>query len=115
MSKLVLLTLLQIFTTQSTIAQVAGVKDLLRDPAISIRCKALMRERDEKIAIRQKLTSLLERSKSIKKSAPSNRKSALTNLEITQGEIQNYLRFVSLRVRSMEENIVRKGCPGIAL
>jgi hypothetical protein len=68
-------------------------KTVVTDPAISRRCDALMKQRYEKIDHKQKITGLLERNKRLTQ-----------ELRHTLNQIQN-----------REENIIRKGCPGITL
>lgn len=99
----------------SSLAQVTGARDILKDPAISSRCKALIKERNEKVIIKQKLFSLIKRNKKLLKRAPENKKSAILQLEVNARQLQNRLRLTKFRIQSMEENIVRQGCPGMTL
>lgn len=103
------------FTICNSLAQVAGVKDLLKDPAISTRCKVLIKERNKKIRVKQKLHGLVKRNQQLFKIAPENKKSARMKLEINSRQLQNQLRLTKYRIQSMEENIVRQGCPGLTL
>jgi hypothetical protein len=113
--KIMFLTLLLALSAIPGYTQVAGVKDIIRDPAISLRCKALIKDRNGKIRIKQKLNALLQRNKKLSKQVPGNKKTLKMKLDITKTELSNYLRLTKLRIRAMEENIVRKGCPGISL
>lgn len=90
-------------------------QNIIEDPTISLRCKRLLEERNEKVFHQQKLKALLKRTKKLEKHSSQNRTSALKQIEITQTEIENDLRLTSMRIQSMEENIIRKGCPGIRL
>lgn len=96
-------------------SQVEGVRDIIKDPSVSKRCKSLIHERDEKIHTQQKINSLILRNKKLLKRAQSNQVSAIKRLEITQTSLENNLRLTKYRIKAMEENIVRKGCPGISL
>jgi len=40
---------------------------------------------------------------------------ALQNLTLHKIQLENNVRLATLRLKNMEENIVRKGCPGITL
>jgi len=91
------------------------VRDIIHDPAVSRRCKALLSERTEKIKLQQKLNSLLLRNQKLQHKSKPNQKSVKTRLELNHVQVKNNLRLVQMRLKSMEENIVRKGCPGITL
>ena len=95
--------------------QANEIRDIIHDPAISRRCKALLSERTDKIRIQQKLNSLLLRNKKLQHKSKPNQKSVKTRLELNYIQVRNNLRLVQMRLKSMEENIVRKGCPGITL
>jgi Tfp pilus assembly protein PilO len=107
-------TFLAIGTTAS-LAQVTGVRDILKDPVISSRCKALIKERNKKIQVKQKLFSLIKRNEKLLKLAPRNKESAIMKLEVNASKLQNKLRLTKFSIQSMEENIVRQGCPGMTL
>lgn len=90
-------------------------QSIIEDPTISLRCKRLLEERNEKIVYQQKLKTLLQRTQKLEKHSAQNRTSAIKQIQISQNEIENDLRLTSMRIQSMEENIIRKGCPGIRL
>lgn len=90
-------------------------QSIIEDPTVSLRCKSLLEERNEKIIYQQKLKTLLQRTKKLEKHSAQNRESAIKQIQISQNEIENDLRLTSMRIQSMEENIIRKGCPGIRL
>ena len=92
-----------------------NILDVITDPAVSKRCKALITERNQKIENKQKLTSLLRRNTKLLNKVKVNQKLVTKKLEITKISLQNNLRLTKFRIKSMEENIVRKGCPGISL
>jgi predicted membrane protein len=96
-------------------AQVSGVVDVIRDPKVSRRCKALISARNEKVKVNRRLNSLLKRTEKMQKRLKPNQKSLSLRLELNQTEIQNNIRLSQLRIQTMEENIVRRGCPGISL
>ncbi len=109
-----LILLITLFPTIS-FAQLSEVNDIIRDPAISRRCKALLKERSEKIIVQQKLTSLIMRNKKLQNKSLQSQQVVLGKLELLETRLKNNLRLTKLRVSSMEESIVRKGCPGITL
>ena len=112
--KAIFLTLL-IMLCSSAFGQVSGIKDLIRDPALSFRCKALLSQRNDKVLVRQKLEALYKRTKSLWKKTPSRRTTMRKKLKLTGRQIKNQLQLSKMRIRHMEEDIIRKGCPGITL
>lgn len=91
------------------------IRDIITDPAVSKRCKYLIDRRNDKIRVQQRLNSLLQRSEKLLLRVKPEEKSIQTNLEFAKTRIENTLSLTKLKVRKMEENIVRKGCPGISL
>lgn len=96
-------------------AQTPELNDVINDPSISFRCKELIKDRNTKITVKQKLKSLLKRNEKLLTKTPDNKKSAKGRLEVSYNEIKNEIYLLNMRIRSMEEDIVRKGCPGIRL
>lgn len=92
-----------------------SVKEILTDPNLSIRCKELMQERNDKVKIRQRLSALLQRNQNLLKQTPAMRVAMRRRLESSQVTIRNELYLTTLQVQSMEESIIRSGCPGINL
>lgn len=107
--------LLFILITLSSLSYSQEIRDIITDPAVSKRCKYLIDRRNDKIQIQQRLNSLLQRSEKLLKRVKPQEKSIKTNLEFAKTRIENTLSLTKLKVRKMEENIVRKGCPGISL
>ena len=101
------------FLTSTALAQNAIYREIITDPVLSRRCKELIKERKEKIDIKSKLNSLYLRNEILQKRTKPNQESVRQRLEINQTQIKNNLRLTTLKVNSMEENIIRKGCPGI--
>jgi len=93
----------------------SNVQDIIKDPIISRRCKGLLKQRSEKISIKQKLNSMLLRNQKLLRKAKPSQKNVKKRLDIHKTLLKNDLRLTTLRIKSMEENIVRKGCPGITL
>ena len=115
MKYLMILVLMTTFFSRSALTQVDGVIDVIRDPSISRRCKSLIQDRNQKIKTHQRLNALLKRSKLLSKRVKKNQTSSRNRLESTTAEIENNIRLSRLRIKTMEEDIVRKGCPGISL
>lgn len=98
-----------------TYSQVDELNDVVSDPAISRRCKALLQERADKIKVIQSTQALILRNKKLQKSAKPKQKLVKDRLEINLVQLNNNLRLSQIKLKSMEENIIRKGCPGITL
>ena len=84
-------------------------------PVLSLRCKELLKERDEKIKVQQKYNALLQRNRDMAKKAPNAKDSFKSRLDSNQVKLKNELHLTNLAIQQKEENIVRSGCPGIAL
>jgi hypothetical protein len=91
------------------------IKDVVTDPAVSLRCKELIYERNNKVKFQQKLKTLLSRTKKLQKKIPPQKESVKMSLKMSEVELGNEIYLSNLKVQSMEENIVRSGCPGITL
>jgi hypothetical protein len=91
------------------------IRDIITDPAVSRRCKFLIKQRNKKVNIQQRLNSLLQRNEKLLQRVKDQEKTIKTKLEFSKTRIRNTLSLTKLKIRKMEENIVRKGCPGIAL
>lgn len=94
-------------------------EDLLQDaitrPTLSLRCKELFRDRDDKIRVQQRLNALLQRNESLIRKTPQNKESLRARMQANQIRVKNELYLATLNIASMEENIVRSGCPGLSL
>ena len=99
----------------TSLAQNLDGRDLITDPAISGRCKALLERRKSKIQIQQRLHALMRRNEKLLKQVPKDKDTIKSKLEFAQTKIDNDIRLSKLRIRKMEEDIVRRGCPGIVL
>lgn len=101
------------------VAQKALAEDYKRtvitDPSISRRCELLTEKRAEKIANKQRILALIERNKHLQSITPENKVTVKRKLETNLGHLQHELILTQTQIQYQEENIVRKGCPGIAL
>ena len=113
MSKILFIFL--IFMNFSAFTQVAGVRDIIKDPALSYRCKSLLKDRNDKVKTKQKLKSMLQRTNKLLTQTPENKKTLIAKLTVSKNEISNLLHLTKLKISTMEENIIRRGCPGINL
>ncbi len=107
--------LLFTWVSWSAVAQTAPGFDPLTSPNMSVRCRDLLKERNEKIQVRQKLSSLVQRNDALLKKVAPNRVSMRRRLEANGITLRNEHYLAALQVQNMEEGIVRSGCPGISL
>lgn len=91
------------------------MQDAITKPSLSLRCKELHKDRADKIKVQQKLNALLQRNQELIKKSPRARESMHLRLKANQVRIKNELHLTNLQIETMEENIVRSGCPGLAL
>ena len=96
-------------------AALEEIRDVIQDPVISRRCKSLLKDRANKIKVQQKLNSMILRNEKLQAQLKPNQKVALNKLTLHKTQLTNNSRLAAVRLKAMEENIVRKGCPGITL
>jgi hypothetical protein len=91
------------------------MQDAITKPVLSLRCKELFKERASKIKIQQRLNSLLQRNEDLIKKSPRAKQTLHARLKSNQVKVKNELYMTTLQIETMEENIVRSGCPGLSL
>jgi hypothetical protein len=91
------------------------MQDAITKPSLSLRCKELLNDRSEKVVVQQRLNSLLQRNQDLIKKSPKARTTMHSRLLSNQVRIKNELHITALNIETMEENVVRSGCPGISL
>ena len=77
--------------------------------------KELFKERAHKIKVQQRLNALIQRNGDLTKRTPKSKTTLHIRLKSTQVKLKNELNMTNLHIESQEENIVRSGCPGLAL
>jgi len=87
--------------------------DIYRPPTSSGHCKLLTGKREQKLKTKQNLRSLLERNTRLFRSTPVAKKSIKRKLEFNRSEIRFKLKQNLYQIQTLEEKIIRKGCPGI--
>lgn len=111
-----ILTVIVLALSLGSFAQVdVLMQDGITKPIQSQRCKELFKEREQKIKVQQKLNSLLQRNQNLIRKTPENKEGVVGRLKSTQVKIKNELYLVNMQVETMEENIIRSGCPGLSL
>ncbi len=82
---------------------------------LSIRCKELLKERSDKVKNQQKLNALLQRNELLLKKTPESKEIMRAKLNSIQIKLKNELQLTNLTIGSIEETIIRAGCPGLTL
>lgn len=90
-------------------------RTVITDPSISRRCEILTENRQEKMAHKQRIMALIDRNKHLQKITPENKLTVKRKLEVNLGHLEHELSLTLTQIQFHEENIVRKGCPGISL
>lgn len=93
----------------------ALMQDAITKPVLSLRCKELFKERADKIKMQQRLNALLQRNQDLIKKSPNAKQTLHARLKSTEVKVKNELYLTNLQIETMEENIVRSGCPGLSL
>ena len=91
------------------------MQDAITKPVLSQRCKELFKERALKIKVQQRLNALLQRNEDLIKKTPPAKEGLIARFSSSRVKVKNELYLVNLQIESMEENIVRSGCPGLSL
>ncbi|MAZ47125.1 MAG: hypothetical protein CME65_01095 [Halobacteriovoraceae bacterium] len=74
-----------------------------------------MGERDQKVKIKQRLNALLLRNKKLQKSLKPTQEITMKRLQLNEIQLRNNYRLTEIKVKAMDEDIIRKGCPGVTL
>lgn len=90
-------------------------RNVITDPSISRRCDALLNRRNLKIEHKQKLQSLIIRNEKLQKITPLEKRTVIKKLSRNKAGLEHELQLTLLKIKNQEENIIRKGCPGINL
>jgi len=87
----------------------------VRDPSISRRCDALLEKLDRKRFHKRKIQELIVRNKRLRRVTPKNKKQVLSRLEINFKKLEREQSLSLIKIQKQEENLIRRGCPGVSL
>lgn len=91
------------------------VRESINDPSMSTRCKRLLTYRDQKVLLKQKSASLIKRAMKMEKIIPEHKKTVKKKMDIILNQLHQEQAILDFQINNLEEDIVRKGCPGINL
>lgn len=111
-----ILTVIVLALSMMSFAQEEAImQDAITKPVLSLRCRELFKERADKIKIQQRLNGLLQRNEDLIRKSPKAKDTLHGRLKANQVKVKNELHLTNLQIETMEENIVRSGCPGLSL
>lgn len=90
-------------------------RSIITDPSISRRCDALIELRNQKLSYKQKIQALLKRCERLLKMSPPEKKTLNKQLTQTRRHLEQELKLAVDKLQNQEEDIIKKGCPGISL
>lgn len=90
-------------------------RSIITDPSISRRCDALIELRNQKLSYKQKIQALLKRCERLIKMAPPEKLTLNKKLNQSRRHLEQELKLAVDKLQNQEEDIIRKGCPGISL
>jgi hypothetical protein len=112
MQKLIIFFLLGFLINLGCGAQDSALNSLITDPGISARCRQMLKERQEKLSVKQKLKALKSRAQKLLKESPKDtRQSARANVSSSLQKVKHEIVLNRLKTERMEEKIIRTGCP----
>lgn len=91
------------------------MQDAITKPVLSLRCKQLFKERDDKIRVKQRLNGLLQRNETLARRTQANQQTVIAQTTATGIKLKQQIDDTTETIAKMEENIVRSGCPGLSL
>ncbi|MBF0359465.1 MAG: hypothetical protein HQK49_00545 [Oligoflexia bacterium] len=93
----------------------AAEENVVTNPKISIMCDELLKTRENRIILKQKAIALSKRIEKLRTQIPERKKTLIKKLEYISSRVDQQIELMNLQAKSLEENIVRRGCPGISI
>lgn len=96
----------------------SGIKaseDLIADPALSTKCKEALKDRANKIKMKQKSVFLIKKSEKMLRITPEHKKSIREKVQRVKFQAEQEKRILEEKINLVNEEIIRQGCPGISL
>jgi hypothetical protein len=87
----------------------------ITDPTISGHCRAMLKDRDEKIKFRQKLGALILRNKNLQEKTNPNKRTVLSDLQDNLKILEREYFLSRIQIQRLTEGVIKRGCPGINL
>jgi len=90
-------------------------RSIIEDPSFSTKCEILLDERTKKIDLKNRILGLIDRNRRLRKLSPPEKQSVIEKLEINFTSLRRELYLTRQKISNSDEEIVRKGCPGITI
>jgi len=89
------------------------LKLLVESPQLSIRCKNLLNKRQNFIETKYSLMKFKQSNDHLLRVAPVNKLVVRKKLKINEIKIAHEVKLNKFKIKNIEENIIRNGCPGL--
>ena len=83
------------------------------DLDLSRQCRTLLEDRNHKTKFKYSLDALLLRNRNLQGTAPTEKETLHRNLKTSEALLEQKIELASLRIKTMEEDLIRRGCPGL--
>ncbi len=108
-----------IFIVNFTLSPIALLgaekKEDLSTPKLTDDCHHMLKERGKKIRHQQRIAALLKKNEDLQKRAIKQSPTTAKKLKFNKSSLIREQRLVDIKIENMEEQIIRRGCPGITL
>ena len=88
-------------------------RSVVTDPSISRQCRNLLEDRDNKLKIKHSLGTLRIRNRRLQRVVPEEKKTLMRKLKHHEALVVQKIAVASQRIQTMEESLVRRGCPRV--
>jgi hypothetical protein len=88
---------------------------VITDPSITSRCEDLLDKRKLKVRHKNRILGLLDRNRRLRKRTSYKKQTIIKKLEKNFNDLRQELYLTRQKIFFADEDIVRKGCPGIVL
>lgn len=90
-------------------------ENIINKPLLGKKCQFLLQERAGKLRHKEKLLDLRVRNLNVMSELKKTQKALRRNLELNAKQITRNIELNDLKLKNMEINIIRQGCPNISL
>lgn len=97
--------------TLPTLLLAAPSNDLIRNAQITQRCQELLILRASKIKLKQRAQTLIDKNLKLLNRTPEKKKSLQKKMNFTLRALNDEKRLLELKIKNLEETIIRQGCP----
>lgn len=88
-------------------------KSPITNPSIGLRCNELIKKRESKIRMRQRLNEVLSKVFNLKKIAPKNKVQARKRLESIEAKTKKEIQLSNFKIQNLRRTLIKQGCPRV--